>query len=229
MPDRVLGDPAIRQGLADDRLDDLVHILGGELGVQMLGGEHDLRHAHRLAALILHGDLALGIRAKHAAATLALLAGIGEVLEDLVGVEERRRHQLRRFPAGIAKHDALVARAFILAAGGVHALGNVGRLRVQQHIDLGLLPVETVLLVADRLDRLAGGGLHLALHGLFIERGADLAAMTTRFVVASVSQATRTCAASMPAFAASLKNRSTTSSEIRSQTLSGALRTRIRW
>jgi len=46
-------------------------------------------------------------------------------------------------------------------------------------------------------------------------------AITTRFVVASVSQATRTAQGSMPDFAASRKNRSTTSSEMRSHTLSG--------
>src|SRR5215510_9255301 len=46
-------------------------------------------------------------------------------------------------------------------------------------------------------------------------------AMTTWFVVAMVSQATRSCQGSTPALGPSRKNRSTTSSEIRSQTLSG--------
>jgi hypothetical protein len=46
-------------------------------------------------------------------------------------------------------------------------------------------------------------------------------AITTWLVVASVSQATRSCQGSTPAFGPSRKNRSTTSSEIRSQTLSG--------
>ena len=46
-------------------------------------------------------------------------------------------------------------------------------------------------------------------------------AITTWLVVASVSQATRSCQGSMPAFGPSRKNRSTTSSEMRSQTLSG--------
>ena len=46
-------------------------------------------------------------------------------------------------------------------------------------------------------------------------------AITTLLVVASVSQAARIAQGSMPAFGPSRKNRSTISSEIRSQTLSG--------
>src|SRR5437764_14216308 len=46
-------------------------------------------------------------------------------------------------------------------------------------------------------------------------------AMTTWLVVAIVSHATRSRQGSMPAFGPSRKNRSTTSSEMRSQTLSG--------
>ena len=38
----------------------------------------------------------------------------------------------------------------------IDALGDVRRLRVEQHVDLAVLPVEAVLLVADILDRLAG-------------------------------------------------------------------------
>ncbi len=45
---------------------------------------------------------------------------------------------------------------------------------MQQNVDLRLLPVEAVLLVADGADRLAGNALHLRLHGLLVERGADL-------------------------------------------------------
>jgi hypothetical protein len=58
--------------------------------------------------------------------------------EDLVRIVDRRRHQLRRLAAGIAEHDALVAGALVLVAGGVDALGDVGRLAVQQHVDLGV-------------------------------------------------------------------------------------------
>jgi hypothetical protein len=62
--------------------------------------------------LVLDRHLALGIRAEHAA--FARFAGVGEQLQDLVGIVERRRHELRRLAAGIAEHDALIARALIL-------------------------------------------------------------------------------------------------------------------
>ena len=78
-----------------------------------------------------------------------------------MGVVDRRRHQLRRLAAGIAEHDALVAGALVLVAGGVDALGDIGRLGVEEDLDLGGLPVEAVLLVADVADGLAGQILDL--------------------------------------------------------------------
>ena len=73
-----------------------------------------------------------------------------------MGVVERRRHQFGRLAAGVAEHDALVARALVLVAGGVDALGDVGGLGMQQNLDIGVAPVEALLLVADVLDRLTG-------------------------------------------------------------------------
>ena len=58
--------------------------------------------------------------------------------------------------AGEAEHHALVAGAFLLAALfllGVDAHGDVGRLAVQQHLDVGAMPGEAVLVVADVLAR----------------------------------------------------------------------------
>ena len=75
-----------------------------------------------------------------------------------MGVVDRRRHQRFGLAAGVAEHDALVAGALVLVAGGVDADGDVGGLRVDQDLDVGLLPVEAGLLVADILDRMAGGG-----------------------------------------------------------------------
>ena len=115
--------------------------------------EHDLGGADRLAVFILHGHLALGVGTE-----LGLLAGmarIGQQFEDLVAVEQRRRHQRRCLAAGIAEHDALVACAFILVARGVDALRDVRRLRVQQHFDIRSLPVKAFLLIADVFDRVA--------------------------------------------------------------------------
>ena len=116
--------------------------------------DHDLRHPGRLAVLVAHRHLALGVRAEH-----GLLAGVPRLrdqAQDQVAVVERRRHQLGRVPAGVAEHDALVAGALVLVAAAVHALGDVGRLRVQQHLDVAGIPVEAVLLVADVLDGHAG-------------------------------------------------------------------------
>ena len=69
-----------------------------------------------------------------------------------MGIEDRRRHQRRGLVAGIAEHDALIAGTFILIAGGVDALRDVGRLRMDMHLDLGVLPREAFLIVADILD-----------------------------------------------------------------------------
>ncbi len=99
----------------------------------VLGRENDLGDFHRLAVLVAHRDLALGVRCQ--LLLLAGMAGVGEVLEDLVGVIDRRRHQLRRLLAGIAEHDALVARAFVLVAGLVDALGDVEDWAMQQDLD----------------------------------------------------------------------------------------------
>ena len=78
------------------------------------------------------------------------MAGIGQRFAGLLRVIERRRHQLRGLGAGIAEHDALVARAFVLVARGVDALGDIDRLGMDDALDLGVHPMEAFLLVADR-------------------------------------------------------------------------------
>jgi hypothetical protein len=83
------------------------------------------------------------------------MAVLGQLLEDAVRIVDRRRHQVRGLVAGEAEHDALVAGAFILVAGLIDALGDVGRLAVQVAGEVGILPVEAMLLVADPLHRLA--------------------------------------------------------------------------
>ena len=84
-----------------------------------------------------------------------------------MGVEDRRRHQLRRLAAGIAEHDALVAGALVLVAARVDALGDVGGLRVEEAFrSSAVSPVEAVLVVADVPDRLARQFLDPAEHGL---------------------------------------------------------------
>ena len=83
------------------------------------------------------------------AGCLARVPGAGERRQDRVGVVERRRHERVGLAAGIAEHDALVARALVLVAGLVDAERDVGGLRVNVDLDGGLGPVEAVLLVAD--------------------------------------------------------------------------------
>ncbi len=61
--------------------------------------------------------------------------------------------------AGEAEHHALVAGAFLLLALrflGVDAHGDVGRLAVQEHLDVGAVEREAVLVVADVSHHLAG-------------------------------------------------------------------------
>jgi hypothetical protein len=77
---------------------------------------------------------------------------------------DRRRHERAllvdlALGAGVAEHHALVAGAFLFLALlllGVDAHGDVGRLAVQQHLDVGAVIREAVLVVADVLDHTAG-------------------------------------------------------------------------
>ena len=71
-------------------------------------------------------------------------------------IMDGRRHQDVGLVAGVAEHDPLVAGAFVLVARGVDALGDVHRLGVDAYVDLDLLPMKTLLFVADILDRATG-------------------------------------------------------------------------
>jgi hypothetical protein len=65
---------------------------------------------------------------------------------------QRRRHQAFRFAAGIAEHNSLIARPFVLIVFGIDALSDMGRLGMEQHFDIGALPMKAVLLIADIAD-----------------------------------------------------------------------------
>ena len=129
----------------------------------MLGRKHDLGRFGGLAVFVADRDLALGIGAELADVAGAGVTRGGEQFQDLVAVVERGRHEVRRFRAGVTEHDALVAGTLValLVGGIVDALGDVWRLAVQEDVDLGRLPVETGLLVADLAYGLARGGLEL--------------------------------------------------------------------
>ena len=156
VPGRVLGDPAARQRFLHIGLDQLAHVVRSETLIEMLLRHDDLGRRDRLAVLVLDGDLALGIGSQ--CFFLAGPARIGKRLQDAMGIIDGRRHLLGRLIAGIAEHDALIAGTFILLLRPIDALRDIGRLSVQQDLDLGVLPVEAVLLVADILDRVARRG-----------------------------------------------------------------------
>ena len=85
----------------------------------VLGRDHDLGAADRLAVDVFHRDLALGVGLQ--VGELAVARASRQHLQDLVREEDRRRHVgalLVDFAlvAGVAEHHALVARALFLAA-----------------------------------------------------------------------------------------------------------------
>jgi hypothetical protein len=83
---------------------------------------------------------------------LALAARLREALHQPVRERQRQRHELLGLPDRVAEHHSLVA-----GAAGVHALSDVGGLRIDRRHDRAGLVVEAELRarVADLLDRLA--------------------------------------------------------------------------
>ena len=113
----------------NDRVDDvLLHfaaqIFGGDLGAVLRGDDHRF-DALRRVAHVLHADLALAIGTEEVQHALA--ADVGKPLHQLVRHHDGQRHQLGGLVAGVAEHQALVA-----GAAGVHAHGDIGRLRLDQ-------------------------------------------------------------------------------------------------
>ena len=149
------------------------------------------------------------------------MAVLRHLRQDLVAVVERRRHEVGSLVAGEAEHDALVARAFVLVLGGIDALRDMRRLRVQMVGEIEAVPVEALLLIADALDdSRAACSISSRTPGAQLPSSSMMPsprispARTTRLVVVIVSQATR-------ASGSLDKNRSTIASEIWSATLSG--------
>ena len=101
-----------------------------------------------------------------------------------MGEVDRRRHERAllvdlALGAGEAEHHALVAGAFLLAVFlllGVDAHGDIGRLAVQQHLDIGTLVRKAVLIVADVLHYIARdlhdhGAIDVSLAPVFVKQG----------------------------------------------------------
>jgi hypothetical protein len=121
----------------------------------VLRRDHHLGAPNRLALDVLHGDLALGIGLQ--VEQLLRAAFLRQHLQNLVrevdwGGHERALLVDLALGAGEAEHHALVARALLLFALlllGIDAHGDIGRLAVQQHLDIGAVIGEAVLVVAD--------------------------------------------------------------------------------
>ena len=152
MPFSGIGDPAVRQCFADVRRDNLFDLLRGHAFIKMLCRQNNRRHTNRLAILVNDRQLRLGIWSQRRLCTA--FANVGQTAQDRVAILNGRRHQIRRFGRGIAKHDALIARTFV-ALFARHTLGNVSRLLMQQVRHFDIAPVELFLLIADVLDAIA--------------------------------------------------------------------------
>ena len=92
----------------------------------MLGRNHDGFDPLRLAIAVTHRYLRFCVRAQPRQASI--LSQFRLPLHQAMGIIDRHRHQLRRFVAGVAEHEPLIARPLIhfLFLGAVDALGNVG-------------------------------------------------------------------------------------------------------
>ena len=127
----------------------------------MLGRHHDGGAGDRLAAFIPQCDLALGVGLQKGR---GLRMAVGRHrFQNLVAVIQGGGHQVGRIIGGVAEHDALIARAFILVAAGVNALRDMGALGMQIIFKAQGFPVETVLLIADALHRFAHGAFNFFL------------------------------------------------------------------
>ncbi len=120
---------ALDQVLRQHRLDDLLDHRFLDLLVRqargVLRGEHHGVDRVGLAVDVADGDLRLGVGAQPGQAPVA--PHLGLALDQPVREVDRQRHQLRRFVAGVAEHQALVARALVEveALAFVHALRDV--------------------------------------------------------------------------------------------------------
>src|SRR5579883_1603343 len=145
--------PALRQDLKDDFADDLPDTLLGHLFAMLRGNYHRCR-PHRFAVFIKQRNLTFRVGAK--LWKLAHMAQARHLVKDAMGVINRSRHQLFGFPAGITEHDALIARPLVLIPRSIHAARYVCRLGVHIAFEFNLLPIETLLLIADAANDSAG-------------------------------------------------------------------------
>ena len=159
-----------RQDDVADVLLDLVHV---HVGV-VLGREHDGVDAHRGmgGVVVLHGELALGVRTEVGHQFRGVVADVGEDFQHAVRQVQRQRHEVFRVAAGVAEHHALVAGTLLFRGRAHHALTDVAALAVEEVHDLDARGIEEVfgLAVADAADHAADHTFHVDLR-----RGEDFA------------------------------------------------------
>ena len=110
----------------------------------MLGGDDHGSDTTRFSIHIFHRDLRLRVRSQPS--VFAALAKIGDGTAQLVGIGDRRWHQLGSFPDRVTEHDALVAgtllRSALVGSGcSVHSLSDVRGLlaeRVEEEKRIGI-------------------------------------------------------------------------------------------
>ena len=118
--------------------------------LSVLGGDHDIDNADRLAIDIFDGDLALRVGTEPLGGTA--LAESGQFAAEAVGIHDRGRHQLRCLVAGVTEHQSLIARTLLgglLAIGflGIHPLGDIGTLRSDDVVNEDAIGVEDIVIV----------------------------------------------------------------------------------
>src|SRR5690606_10794655 len=106
---------------------------------------------------VAEGDLRLGVGAQPRQA--AVFAKFALALHQTVRIPDGRRHQVGRFVAGIAEHQALVARPLVQVVFRIagDALGDVGRLLVvgDQHRATFVVDAVVGIVVADAANGVA--------------------------------------------------------------------------
>ena len=98
-------------------------LLAAVITFGMLGRDNNGSASNRLAILIAQRDLTLAVRLKKRRS--ARVSVSSQTLQNLVAEIQRCRHKIGRLISGIAEHDALIARAFILVAAGINPLRDL--------------------------------------------------------------------------------------------------------
>ncbi len=142
-------------GLDDIFLDVLVNLLLGGL-FPVLGAYHNGGDFYRSPVLVPHCHLGLAVGAQVGEG--AVLADLGELPGQAVGVGDGHRHQLQGLVTGVAEHHSLVPGAVLLfrlpglrLGGVIHPQGDIRGLLVDGGDDPAGGPVKAVggVVVAD--------------------------------------------------------------------------------